>query len=221
MHTKHLAFYSLVVLLLLSASLAVAWVFNTHLHNSSTHVPTPQPYVTGAPEILPGDPVFGPDEATVTVTAFMDFGCESCVAGFERILQVYNRLPEGTMKLVWKDLPEHGTVVTKYRTAHEAARCSAPHGVFWSYAGTLFAQGPNLLLSENFTELATSLGVPKTAFEACLDAKSVSTAIDRTTQQARARGIASTPFFYINDVAVDGVRSVNELQNIILEEAQL
>ncbi len=218
MESRHLGFFSLIVLLVATAALAMAWVFRTTADNQPTHVPTPQPLVTGAPDILPDDPIFGPEDAKVTVTAFMDFGCQSCVTGFERLMQVYNRLPEGTMRIVWKDLPEHGDVVAEYRTAHIAARCSVPHGVFWSYAGTLFAQGPHLTLTTDFTDLAVNLGVPEDAFAACLDARATDIVLDRTTQQAKARGIASTPFFYLNEEPLDGVVSINTLQSLILEQ---
>lgn len=170
--------------------------------------PKPQPerprsnYLTTPPPVLPTDPTLGPANARVTVIAFMDLGCGPCARAMTILEDVHRRMPD--VRIVWKDLPEHAESIPEYMTAHAAARCADRSGKFWDYAAEFFSRQSEVRTFNHF-QLAQNLSLEPEAFKKCIASEGVAGAIQANILQARERGIFSTPYFYINTRAVDGV----------------
>ncbi len=159
-------------------------------------------YLNTPPAILPTDPTMGPANARVTIIAFMDLGCAPCARAMTILQDVHQRMPD--VRIVWKDLPEHGEAIPGYLTAHAAARCADRGGRFWDYAAEFFSRQDEVATFDHLA-LAQQLALPADAFTKCLTSEGAAAAIQTNALQARERGIFSTPYFFINERRVDGV----------------
>lgn len=172
-------------------------------------------YLTTAPPVLPTDPTMGPATAKVTIIAFMDLGCGPCARAMTILQDVHQRMPE--VRIVWKDVPEHGESIPGFMTAHIAARCADRSGKFWDYAAEFFSRQDEVH-TFNHAALATQLGLPLDAFNKCLASEGAAAAIQTNILQARERGIFSTPYFFINNRRVDGVVPTATMLKYIIDE---
>ncbi|MEK7648234.1 MAG: thioredoxin domain-containing protein [Patescibacteria group bacterium] len=172
-------------------------------------------YLTTAPPVLPTDPTMGPATAKVTIIAFMDLGCGPCARAMTILQDVHQRMPE--VRIVWKDVPEHGESIPGFMTAHIGARCADRSGKFWDYAAEFFSRQDEVH-TFNHAALATQLGLPLDAFNKCLTSEGASAAIQTNILQARERGIFSTPYFFINNRRVDGVVPTATMLKYIIDE---
>jgi protein-disulfide isomerase len=103
---------------------------------------------------------------------------------------------------------------TLARPAHEAARCAGADGKYWAYHDRLFEKQPAFRRDDLLT-YAAELGLDRTAFARCLDARRFAADVERDVAQADALGVNSTPAFLINGRPVLGARSVDEFRSIV------
>ncbi len=170
--------------------------------------PKPEPerprssYLLTPPPVLPTDPTLGPENARVTVIAFMDLGCGPCARAMTILEDVHRRMPD--VRIVWKDLPEHAESIPGFMTAHTAARCADRSGKFWEYAAEFFSRQDEVQTFDHLA-LAQQLNLSSESFQKCLTSEGAAGAIAANILQARERGIFSTPYFFINTRRVDGV----------------
>jgi protein-disulfide isomerase len=90
--------------------------------------------------------------------------------------------------------------------AAEAAECAREQGRFWDYADTLFAnqRGENrgAFADQYLKSFADGLGLDTLEFNTCLDTRRYRTAVQEATQAGQARGVNSTPSFFVNGQAI-------------------
>jgi protein-disulfide isomerase len=119
---------------------------------------------------------------------------------------------DGRVRLVFKDfpLPSHKLA----RAAHEAARCAGALGRYWPYHDRLFAAQP-AFERDDLVRYAVELGLPRDAFERCVDERRFAAAVEADVAQARALGIRSTPTFIINGRLLVGAHPVENFRGAI------
>lgn len=118
------------------------------------------------------------------------------------------------MRLVFKDLPLPSHALA--RPAHEAARCAGALGRYWPYHDRLFANQPDFERAD-LIRYAAEVGLPRAAFEKCLDERRFAAAVEADVAQARALGVRSTPTFLINGRPLVGAHPVESFRTAIDE----
>lgn len=100
--------------------------------------------------------------------------------------------------------------------AAEAVECAGEQGQTWEYMDVLFAnqRGENrgAYADRYLKAFAEGLGLDTLAFNACLDSRRYRSAVLLETQDGRARGVQSTPTFFINGEMLVGLAPYNVFQ---------
>jgi protein-disulfide isomerase len=158
---------------------------------------------------------------TVTVHAYVDFGCPSSRA-FELSAgeALRTMATDGLLTLVVHPMVlQDGASSDRYPSrAASAAACAADSGRFMDYAQVLFhhqppANGPGLT-DAHLVQLAAGIGLCDRGFVRCvLDHRYVTWA-DRVTRRALERGVRGTPTILVQGVLVpaDGAAIAAEVR---------
>jgi protein-disulfide isomerase len=135
----------------------------------------------------------GPQTAPVVLVVFGDF--ES--VQYTRFAQAFGRVLEtfaDTVRLVFKHLP---TLSPQSRVDAEAAACAHAQGKFWPYHDVLVAESGRFEVSR-LQELASTAGIDRRTFDACLDAGTFRAALDQSVIEAEQYGIRESPGVLVN-----------------------
>ena len=180
--------------------------FETSLPYSET--PTP------GGDILLGDP-----NAPVEIVEYGDYQCPFCAKfALETEPQIRdNYIASGKAKMIYKDL-----IVIDGFTAggHEstdaalAANCAADQGKFWEYHDALFIiesidnkENSDNLTKDLFLAISDKLGMDKSAFQDCYDARKYAGEVEADTVEAQTDlPRLSTPSTLINGELVSGAQ---------------
>ena len=99
--------------------------------------------------------------------------------------------------------------------AAQAAECANDQDQFWAYTNYLFTHqiGENngTFSKNNLKQFAATLGLDTAKFNACFDASKYAELVRQQSGEARARGVQSTPTFFINGKLLDTVPSKEQL----------
>jgi len=155
-----------------------------------------------------GYPYKGDPQARVVIEEFADFQCPYCgryaVDVAPKLDAKY--VKTGQVYVVFRYFPFIGP--ESFRAA-EAAACAAEQGKFWEYQYTVFAnqRGENQgwFTDSRLTDFARAVGVDVDRFQACLTSGRYSRFIAASADQARQRGIRSTPTVIINGRVFEGL----------------
>lgn len=146
----------------------------------------------------------GNPAAPVLIEEFADFQCPFC-GRFSRetkpqIVEAY--VQPGKARLVFKHLAFIGP---ESLWAAQAAECAADQGGFWPYHDKLFASqaGENrgAFAKERLKTFAQELKLDGSRLDRCLDSDETLPRVRADVDDAKKRGIRSTPSFYINGKA--------------------
>lgn len=153
------------------------------------------------PLIRATDPRKGNPGAPIVLYEFSDFSCPSCQAVQPVLRNVLAQFP-GKILHVWKDfpLPIHPAAIP----AHIAGACANEQGKFWEYHDRLFAR--QSLTTDNYTAIATELGLDLPRFTACQKDATIQTRVNESFNEGRALGVDQTPFVFVNEKSI---RTVN------------
>jgi protein-disulfide isomerase len=158
-----------------------------------------------------GGQAFGRADAPLTLVEFTDFQCPFCRRFHDRTWPEIkkNYVDSGKLRYLVLDLPLpfHAGA----RPAALGARCAAEQGKYWPMHDRLFAVEEDQLTAAHIRELALSLGVDATRYDACLAAAQTGAQIDASSKAANAIGLTGTPSFVLGrdtGDAVDGVAIV-------------
>ncbi|MFZ2189402.1 MAG: thioredoxin domain-containing protein [Candidatus Magasanikiibacteriota bacterium] len=158
------------------------------------------------------DPVFGSNEAKVTVLAFIDFECQYSRQAYFDFKKMMNKY-EPVIKVIHKDFPLI-TLNPNALLAAEAGRCAHGQGVFWPYHDLVFQSTE---LNKNvFLSLAKNLQLDESIFSTCLDSGKYIINIDEDISDATILGVRGTPTYFVNGVRFEGVLSLEDWDKIIL-----
>lgn len=162
------------------------------------------------------DPVFGPENAPLTIVEFSDYQCPACRRNHE-VVRELRQVYKDRIKWVFKDFPMPGHKWAK--GAALAARCAAEQGKFWQYQDLLFSSQEELS-TDRLTQLATELGLQLETFSQCLNAGKFQAHLEKDIEEGKKFGLNTTPTLVINNRLVSGAPPPDRFKQIIDEELE-
>jgi len=164
---------------------------------------------------IEGAPFKGPATAPVTIVEFQDFHCPFCQRVQPTLLQLAARYGD-RIRLVYRDFPID-SLHPQARSAHEAARCANAQGRFWAYHNALYSKSPKAT-PEDLKAIAKQIDVEMEAFDACLNARTYRTAVQKDIDEGTRVGVTGTPTFFINGRVISGAEPLESFTRIVDEE---
>ena len=155
-----------------------------------------------------GDPA-----APVVIDEFSDFQCPFCKRYFEQTLPALeeNQLASGEAVIVFHDFPLT-QIHPQAPLAAEAAHCAGEAGAlsYWAMHDRLFegmdSWANNPAAEEVFIGYANELGLDAEAFATCLEEGRYEALVQSGLERGLARGVNSTPSFFINGQPLIGAQ---------------
>jgi protein-disulfide isomerase len=159
------------------------------------------------PNRLRGNP-----NAPVTIVEFSDFQCPYCQRAYPTVQAVLSKYAK-QVKLSYRDFPLRG-LHPQAEMAAQASRCAGEQGKFWEYHDELFNK-PNQLSKEQLAEHATTVGLDREQFQACLDSGRFDGSIEQDLQEGMQAGVTGTPAFFIDGILVSGAQPASVFEKTI------
>jgi len=150
-----------------------------------------------------GRPVWGSDNAPVTVVVFADFTCSHCRADAPKIRAAVEQF-RGRAKLVFKYFPLTGPGHERGRPAAIAAEAAHEQGKFWEMHDAIF-ENPNAMEDEDFVAYAEKIGLDVGKFKASYQGKKGDARVEADRKDGEVLEIRGTPAVFVNG------REMNEL----------
>lgn len=161
----------------------------------------------------------GDSDAPIKIVEFIDFQCSACAKGAAYLKEKMEDYP-GVIRVEVKYYPlqmhKHGFLSSQY------AECASRQGEFWPYQDLLLARQSNWsrLMSAKpaFDKMAEEVSLDRAELDACLGDESVDEIINENKEEGRAKGVKSTPSYFINGEMIVGKKSLDAKINELLEE---
>ena len=122
----------------------------------------------------------------------------------------------GKVRFVYRELTYGHPSAQK---ASEAALCAGEQGSYWEMNEQLFATTSEWGQAADPTNLykgyARELGLDSKAFAECLDSGQTAIILQGDRMAAQSLGVDATPYFFVNDMAVRGGKSIETLGQLI------
>lgn len=150
---------------------------------------------------IAGSPVYGNDEAPVTLVVFADFQCPHCKAEVPVLRKAVDQF-RGRAKLVFKHFPLSSH--SQARQAAIATVAAQEQGKFWEMHDIVFAH-QNELSEEEIRSYAKEIGLDMNAFERSFTSDASEARVEQDRKLGEKLEIGGTPAVF-----VDG-RVYNEL----------
>lgn len=164
-----------------------------------------------------GDPA-----APVVMEEFSDFQCPFCGRFFDQTLPSLeeNQIAAGDVVLVFYDFPLK-RIHPQAETAHVAAHCAGDEGAaaYWAMHDTLFTNlnewSNRGNAAEIFAGYADELGLDGDAFATCMEGDGALAQVQKGLDRGLARGVNSTPSFFLNDQPLTGAQPLATFNSAI------
>ncbi|MBL7163769.1 MAG: thioredoxin domain-containing protein [Anaerolineales bacterium] len=162
------------------------------------------------------DPVWGADEAPITIIEFSDYECPYCRKWHMEVWpQIQEAYPD-QVRLVYRDFPLT-TIHANATPAAAAANCAGDQDAYWEYSERLY--GMELGLDKKaYEQYANELELDLEAFADCLESGRQNEEVTADYEYAVNLGVRSTPTFFINGIALVGAQPFEVFQNLIEQE---
>lgn len=150
----------------------------------------------------PGRPSLGPEQAKLTVVAFLDYGCPFCrrAAGpFRETMLKY----QDRVRFVIRDFPVEELHPNALQAAG-AVRCAFAQGKGWAMHDMLFAQATDLVPAD-FERYAAQSGLDLDKYRSCVEAQTYTAQIQEDLADGLRAGVQGTPTYFFNGVRIQGV----------------
>lgn len=148
------------------------------------------------------DPVWGPENAAVTVVQFAEYTCTWCVESGDALRRVQETWPD-KVRVVFKDFPLAGN--PRALPAAIAAQCASEQGRFWQMHERLL-DNQHALAESELVEHAGKLDLDLDRFEDCLLSSRPLDGIYEDLALGRSAGVRGAPTWFVNGVVVPGVQ---------------
>ena len=136
----------------------------------------------------------------------------------ETVPQLEEYIAAGQVRYVFRNFPLN-SIHPQAAKASEAAECAGELGKYWEMHDAIFESqerwsgDPNAVAT--FKSLAVEVGLESADFDACLDSGRWAERVNSDLNEALARGVQSTPSFFINDVPLIGAQPFSEFQALV------
>ena len=162
------------------------------------------------------DPVYGPENAPITIIEFSDYECSYCrkwhVEVWPHLLEAY---PD-QIRLVYRDFPLTN-IHSNATPAASAANCAREQDRYWEFNERLFSM-VNELSASGYQAYAEELVMDMAAFNECLDSGRYNDEVMADFEYAANLGVNSTPTFFVNGIPVVGAQPFEVFSQLIDQE---
>ena len=155
-------------------------------------------------------PSFGNPNAKVKLIEFSDFQCPFCARFAQNTLSRIKDEYSDKIFYVFRDLP-----IASHQYAYDAAwaaKCANKQGKFWDYHDILF-ENQKQLNRDSLIKYAKKVGMDDSAFQTCLNDKSISKMVEEDVTQAQELNINGTPTMVLQ------VSTNNKIKGEVIEGA--
>jgi len=200
-----------------SAAAAPASAPQAVVDSENSPIPDEQPQEIRRYEIPEDDdPVFGPNDAPITIIEFSDYECPYCRKWH---LEVWPRLLEAypdQIRLVFRDFPLTN-IHANATPAAIAANCAYEQDMYWEYNELLFSDQYSFG-KPGFQAYADDLGLDMDSFNECLESGRYYDEVMADFDFAANLGVSSTPTFFVNGIPVVGAQPFEVFSKLIDQE---
>lgn len=168
-----------------------------------------------------GRPYRGDLDAPVVMEAYSDFQCPFCGRFTTQTLPALteNQIADGQMLMVYYDFPLE-SIHPQAIAAANAARCAGEQGAdaYWQMHDLLYEKMADWGVSDPdavFATYAEQLALDTAAFADCQSELRYSAEIQADLDHGIARGVSSTPSFFLNDQPLIGAQPVEAFNQAI------
>lgn len=145
---------------------------------------------------IDGRPVWGSENAPITVVEFADFTCPHCREEAPKIRKAVDQF-RGRVKLVFKYFPLEGPGHERGRPAAMAAEAAHEQGKFWEMHDQIFAH-QDALEDKDLMSYAQTIGLDMGKFRASYDAKKGEASVEADRKDGDKIGIKGTPAIFVS-----------------------
>ena len=160
-------------------------------------------------------PIWGPENAPVTIIEFSDYECPYCKKWTTEIWPQIEQAYPDQIRLVYKDFPLSQSHPNASPAA-SAARCANDQGKYWLFHDRLFASSS--LNAQIFTNIATALGLDVAKWNDCINSNKYKADIEADYNYGAQLGINGTPTFFINGLPMVGAQPFSAFKQVIDQE---
>ena len=167
----------------------------------------------------------GDPQAPVTILEFADFSCPACgdfAALFNPVVKE-RWVETGEARFVRHDFPLVQIHPNGFLAAR-AARCAGEQDEYWTYHDVLYARQGEWRRQDGaarvFQELASQLGLDRSAFERCLRSDRWAEEVTENMQLGASMNVPGTPTFFVNGVQVEMGRTLGDALEAMEQEIQ-
>ena len=152
------------------------------------------------PNINTPKPVFGNENAKVSIIEFSDLQCPACKSAHPVVQRIKNEYND---KISFEYYHYPLRAVHPYaQKAAEAVECANDQGKFFEYIDAAFVQSPDLQ-KKNLKIIAARLGLDAEKFNNCLDSGAKTKIVEGDVRLGDAKTVKGTPTFFINEKLLD------------------
>ena len=162
------------------------------------------------------DPVWGPQEAPITIIEFSDYECPYCRKWHVEVWPQLQATYGDQIRLVYRDFPLTN-IHANATPAAAAANCAQEQDMYFPYSEKLFEMKLNLGKT-TYQSYAEELGLDMDAFNECLESGRYLDEVEADYQFAAELGIRSTPTFFINGIPIVGAQPFDVFKTLIDKE---
>ena len=169
-----------------------------------------------------GSPIFGNQNAEISIVEFGDYQCTFCYKFHQNTLNSIQSeyIDSGKINYVYRDFPLNGSDSI---LAAEATYCANEQGNYWQYHNLIFenwaGENTGWVTMNSLTQFAVDLNLDITEFQNCLTTHKYYQKVIDNENYAKKIGINATPSFLIfNDeevVRIIGAQQLDKFQNAI------
>lgn len=213
---------------------------DSEVDNSEPGIPRPTPTSPPPPQVTPdedrgetdssgisvgftddGHAYKGDPHAPIVIEEYSDYQCPFCSRWVQETLPslTENQIKNGEVLIIYYDFPLN-TIHPQAAPAANAARCAGEQGAaaYWQMHDLLFANfgdWGHSNANDNFIEYGAELGLEMANFTACVEEFRYEDAIQADVDAGLARGVNSTPSFFINNQALIGAQPLDVFNEAI------
>lgn len=160
-----------------------------------------------------GDPVWGPEDAPITIVEFSDYECPYCQKWQTEVWPALQKAYPDQIRLIYRDFPLTG-IHQNAVGASLAANCAGDQDKYWEFHEQLF-KAENGLGFEAMQGYAEKMGMDTTKFVSCITSDQYLDEVRQDFEDGRDLGINGTPTFFIGTYRLVGAQPLEAFQQVI------
>ena len=156
------------------------------------------------------DHIRGNVNAKITLIEYGDFQCPYCLQYTATLKALLTAFPND-LRVIYRHFPL--SFHREAQMAAEASECAGAQGKFWEMHDKIFeANSARTMSVQAWKTIAKDLGLDTTAFNICVDGRTMTARVAQDIQDGHASGVSGTPASFINGKKIEGAIPLDELE---------